>query len=99
MLPILLVTLGLGSVMASLIESAPWIVSLERHRPVLFSVSGGILLLNYWVVVVRPRRCAPGQPCHIDTPFMRLNRRLYRISLALFTLALVVTYGTLLVLR
>jgi hypothetical protein len=85
--------------MASLIESAPWIVSLERHRALLFSVSGGSLVLNYWVVVVRPQGCAPGQPCHIDTPFMRLNRRLYWISLALFTLALVVTYGTLLVLR
>jgi hypothetical protein len=51
------------------------------------------------MVVVRPRRCAPGELCHIDSPFMRFNRRLYWISLTLFIVALVVTYGSLLVLR
>ena len=83
--------------MASLIETAPWIVVLERQRPVLFSVSAAILALNYWIVVVRPRRCAPGELCHIDSPFMRFNRRLYWISLTLFVAALAVTYGSLLV--
>jgi hypothetical protein len=85
--------------MAALIETAPWIVVLERNRPLLFGVSGVVLALNYWMVVVRPRRCAPGELCHIDSPFMRFNRRLYWISLALFGVALVVTYGSLLVLR
>lgn len=85
--------------MASLIETAPWIVVLERNRPLLFTVSGALLALNYWLVVVRPRRCAPGELCHVDNPFMRFNRRLYWISLALFGVALVVTYGSLLVLR
>ena len=85
--------------MASIIETAPWIVALERYRLVLFSVSGTLLALNYWMVVVRPRRCAPGELCHIDSPFMRFNRRLYSISLTLFIVALVVTYGSLLVLR
>jgi hypothetical protein len=85
--------------MASFIETAPWIVVLERHRKGLFSVSGVLLALNYWMVVVRPRECAPGELCHINSPFMRFNRRLYWISLALFLVALVVTYGSLLVLR
>jgi hypothetical protein len=85
--------------MASLIETAPWVVAVERHRLVLFSVSGALMALNYWMVVVRPRRCAPGELCHIDSPFMRFNRRLYWASLALFVIALVVTYGSLLVLR
>lgn len=85
--------------MASLIETVPWIVVLERHRPVLFSASAALLALNYWMVVVRPRQCAPGELCHIDSPFMRFNRRLYWISLALFAVALIVTYGSLLVLR
>ena len=85
--------------MASLIETAPWIVALERYRRVLFSVSGTVLALNYWLVVVRPRRCAPGELCHIDSPFMRFNRRLYWISVSLFAVGVVVTYGSLLVLR
>ena len=85
--------------MASLIETAPWIVVLERHRPVLFGVSAAVLALNYWMVVVRPRQCAPGELCHIDSPFMQFNRRLYWISLVLFAVALIVTYGSLVVLR
>jgi len=80
--------------MAALIETAPWIVVLERHRPALFGVSGTLLALNYWIVLVRSRQCAPGDVCHVDSPFMRFNRRLYWISLALFVVALVVTYGS-----
>lgn len=80
--------------MASLIETAPWIVALERYRLVLFSVSGTLLALNYWMVVVRPRQCAPGELCHLDSPFMRFNRRLYWMSVALFVVALAVTYGS-----
>jgi hypothetical protein len=85
--------------MAALIETAPWIVVLERHRPVLFGASAAFLALNYWMVLVRPRQCAPGEMCHIESPFMRFNRRLYWISLALFAVALVVTYGSALVIK
>jgi hypothetical protein len=42
---------------------------------------------NYWLVVVRPRQCAPGELCHMDTPFMRFNRRLYWTSVVLFIVA------------
>jgi len=85
--------------MASVIDAAPWFVELQRYKSVMFSVSGAALALNYWVVVVRPRRCAPGELCHMDTPFMRLNRRVYWISVALFVAALVLTYGSGLVIR
>jgi hypothetical protein len=85
--------------MASVIETAPWFAELQRYKPVLFGASGTLLALNYWLVVVRPRACAPGELCHMDTPFMRFNRRLYWGSVALFGVALLVTYGGLLVLR
>jgi len=85
--------------MAALIETAPWVVVLERYRLLLFGMSGVLLMLNYWMVVVRARRCAPGELCHIDSPFMRFNRRLYWISLALYVAAVAITYGSLLVVR
>lgn len=85
--------------MAALIETAPWIVALERHRLELFGVSAVLLALNYWMVHVRPRRCAPGDLCHIDSPFMRFNRRLYWISVAIFVLAIAVTYGSLVAIK
>src|ERR1051326_780576 len=80
--------------MAALIETAPWIAILGRHRSALFGASGILFALNYWLVFVRPRRCAPGELCHMDTPFMRFNRRVYWTSVALFALALIVTYGS-----
>jgi hypothetical protein len=66
---------------------------------VLFGASGLLLGLNYWLVVVRPRRCQPGELCHMDTPFMRFNRRLYWVSLATYVVAAVISYGGLMVIR
>ena len=85
--------------MASIIEAAPWFVELQRYKPVLFGASGAVLALNYWLVVVRPRRCAPGDLCHMDTPFMRFNRRLDWASVRLWLTAIVVTYGSVMVVQ
>jgi hypothetical protein len=65
----------------------------------MFSVSGALLALNYWLVVVRPRRCAPGELCHIDSPLMRWNRRVWWVSAAVYLIALVLTYGSLFILE
>jgi hypothetical protein len=85
--------------MAALFDAAPWFIELQQYKAVMFGVSSAALVLNYWMVVVRPRRCAPGELCHVDTPFMRFNRRLYWVSLALFVAAIVLTYGPGLVVR
>ena len=85
--------------MASVIDAAPWFVGLQRYKPAMFGVSGAVLALNYWLVVVRPRACAPGELCHMDTRFMRFNRQLYWTSLALFIASLVLTYGSQVVIR
>ena len=92
-------TLGLGSVIASVLQVAPWFGSIGRYKPLLFGGSAILLALNYWLILVRPRACTPGELCHIDTPFMRLNRRLYWISVAMFGVAAAITYGGLMVIR
>ena len=89
-------TLGLGSVIAS---AAPWLAVVSRHKEVVFGIAALLMVLNYWLVVVRPRRCAPGEICHVDSPLMRWNRRIYWISAVVFVVALVLTYGSLLVLE
>jgi hypothetical protein len=93
------VTLGLGSVIASVIEIAPWFARVGRYKALLFGGSAVLLALNYWLVIVRPRACAPGELCHVDTPFMRFNRRLYRVSVGIYVGAVAITYGGLLVMR
>jgi hypothetical protein len=72
---------------------------LSRHKGVVFGIAGLLMLLNYWLVVVRPRRCAPGEICHVDSPLMRWNRRIYWISAVVLIVALVLTYGSLFVLE
>jgi hypothetical protein len=66
---------------------------------VVFGIAALLMVLNYWLVVVRPRRCAPGEICHVDSPLMRWNRRIYWISAVVFVVALVLTYGSLFVLE
>ena len=84
---------------ASAVSTAPWLAIISRHKALMFSASGALLLLNYWLVIVRPRRCAPGDVCHVDSPLMRWNRRLFGVSAAIYAAALVLTYGSLAVLE
>ena len=92
-------TLGLGSVIASAVSAAPWLAVISRHKNLMFSASGALLALNYWLVVVRPRRCAPGELCHVDSPLMRWNRRVWWASAGVYVVALALTYGSLFVLE
>ena len=89
------VSLGLGSVIASTLEAAPWLMAISSHKAIVFPLVGVLLLFNYWIAVVRPRRlnCAPGEICHVDSPAMRLNRKLFWISAAIYVVAVTVTYA------
>ena len=78
---------------ASAVAAAPWLAVVSRHKSLVFGISGVLLVLNYWLVVVRPRRCEPGELCHVDSPMMRWNRRTYRVSVGLYVSAVAVTYG------
>jgi hypothetical protein len=71
----------------------------SRHKGVVFGAAGVLMALDYWLVVVRPRRCAPGEACHVDSPLMRWNRGIYWGSAAVYGIALVLTYGALFVLE
>jgi len=89
------VSLGLGSVIASVIEVAPWLSAITRNKGLVFVGVGAMLLFNYWIAVDRPRRmnCAPGELCHVDSPAMRFNRRLFWISAGVYSIAVTVTYA------
>jgi hypothetical protein len=57
------------------------------------------MALNYWLVIVRPRQCEPGEVCHIDTPLMRFNRRVFKVSAVVYAAAVILTYGSLVILE
>ena len=89
------VSLGLGSVIASAIDVAPWLVIPGRHKGLVFTVVGVILAFNYWFVIVRARRgdCKPGELCHPDSPGARANRILFWLSVALYVVAVSAIYA------
>ncbi|MCR9277228.1 MAG: hypothetical protein NXH85_04580 [Pseudomonadaceae bacterium] len=59
--PITLVSLGLGAVVASMASTAPWLVTLSLYKGWMFTVSGGLIALSAWAVY-RPRRTCPADP-------------------------------------
>ena len=95
------VSLGLGSVIASAVQTAPWLIAIGRHKTAVFVAVGIVLALNYWLAIVRPRRlnCAPGEMCHIDSPAMRISRVMFWASVAIWVGAVAVTYAALLWVR
>jgi hypothetical protein len=81
------------------VSTAPWLAVVSRHKFLVFGLSGALLALNYWLVIVRPKRCAPGEVCHIDSPLMRFNRAIFWTSAVVYVSALVMTYGSILYLE
>ena len=90
-------SLGLGSVIVSAFELAPWLAAIGRHKPAVFAAVGALLALNYWLAVVRPRQmnCAPGEVCHVDSPAARINRLLFWTSVVIYASAVMFTLGAL----
>lgn len=93
----MLVSLGLGSVIATTFEDAPWLIVIGRHKDAVFVAVGILLTMNYWIAIVRPRRmnCAPGEVCHVDSRAMRTNRMIFWTSVLVFSGAVTFTYAAL----
>lgn len=60
-LPILLVTLGFGSVVATLTSNYPLLVTLSEYEGWMFGFSAALLMLAAWVIWGRQTHC-PADP-------------------------------------
>ncbi|MDX1517168.1 MAG: hypothetical protein R3288_10035 [Woeseiaceae bacterium] len=60
-IPILLVTLGMGAVVASLASTAPWLVTLSLHKAWIFAGSAALIGGGAWAVYRSGRAC-PAEP-------------------------------------
>jgi len=92
-LPILLVTLGLGAVSASLFSTLPFLVSLTHYKLLLFILSGVLLCVSTWLVFKSNRACptdpklaAQCQRAH------RFNRWACLISIVVWLLGFATAY-------
>jgi hypothetical protein len=82
-LPALLVTLGAGAALAGLVTAVPQLVWLSEHKPLVFGVAIASLAIS-GVALWYGR----SMPCPPDPDAARSCRRLRRISVLLYGLAL-----------
>jgi mercuric ion transport protein len=67
-LPSVLVLLGMGTAVASLLSAAPWLVSLSRHKPWTFSIAGTLIAMSFVMTYVVAPRLRDGEVCAGDDP-------------------------------
>jgi hypothetical protein len=84
-LPALLVSLGAGAVLASLVTAVPQLVWISEHKTPLFAFAGVMLLLS-GIYSYRQRNT----PCPTDPSQAKSCLRLRRISARIFYLSLLV---------
>jgi mercuric ion transport protein len=67
-LPSVLVLLGMGTTVASLLSAAPWLASLSRHKVWTFSIAGALVALSFLVTYLIAPRLRQGEACNADDP-------------------------------
>jgi mercuric ion transport protein len=67
-LPSVLVLLGMGTAVASLLSAAPWLVSLSRHKIWTFSIAGTLIATSFVMTYVVAPRLQRGDVCAADDP-------------------------------
>ena len=97
-LPSLFVLLGLGATVASVLSSAPWLVTLSHHRNWIFVLSSGLIGANfYYVYRVAPSLLVERGVCSPDDPgacarATRISRVVLWASAALLTIGFLTAY-------
>lgn len=97
-LPALLVLFGLGATVASMLASAPWLVTLSEHKVIVFSIAGALIAGNFvYVYAIAPRlqaraaACAPGDPsCRT---LSRYSKAVLWLSAAIYATGAAVAFG------
>lgn len=92
-LPTLLVTLGLGAVVAGAVSSVPGLAALTRHKPWVFLVGGLLLGLNWALEFRRPAPACPvdGGESACDTAG-RFSRIVLWVSTIVFLIGFTMAY-------
>lgn len=84
-LPLLLVTLGMGATVATLVSAAPWLVTLSHYKAWMFVLSGGALLAAAYFLY-RPGRTCPTDPqlARLCARADRWNRRVHGAAVVIW---------------
>lgn len=95
-LPSLLVLFGLGATVVSMLSFLPWLVTLSRHKPWTFAISGlliGLSFLNMYVIAPRLRAneaCVPGDTACGEAS--RISKVVLWVAAAIYAVGFLVAY-------
>jgi mercuric ion transport protein len=67
-LPSVLVLLGMGTTVASLLTAVPWLVTVSRHKIWTFSIAGVLIAMSFVMTYVVAPRLRQGEICDADDP-------------------------------
>ncbi len=92
-LPILLVSLGLGAVSASLFANLPILITLAQYKAWIFTGSGAVLLLTGWLLFRSGRAC-PADPDLAEQcdRAHRWNTGFFWVSIVIWVVGLAAAY-------
>jgi hypothetical protein len=82
-LPAVLVAVGAGAALAGLVTAIPQLIWLSEHKPLVFGLAAGSLLVSGVALYVGRRA-----PCPTDPRLARSCQRLRRLSAVTYALAL-----------
>ena len=86
-LPMVLVALGMGGVVASTVSALPFLVTLSKYKMVTFSVTALVLAYSWWQVG-RVTQCSIK-----DMRRLRIQRAILWVSSGVFVLAVFASYA------
>jgi mercuric ion transport protein len=91
-LPIILVTAGMGSVVASVVSTLPWLASLSQYKGITFSITALVLAYSWW----RLSRSGQSGQCVVEEGRrLKWQRRVLGISTVIFIAAVLAAYALL----
>lgn len=92
-LPIIFVTLGLGTTVVAMTSTFPFLIVLSQHKLWVFAFSGLMLLVSGWLMF------RPARACPVDAELARAcnsahkwNKRIYWSSVAIWTIGFIAAY-------
>jgi mercuric ion transport protein len=96
-LPSVLVLLGMGTTVASLLSAAPWLVSLSRHKIWTFTIAGVLIAMSFVMTYLIAPRLRTGEVCDANDPttcgeVSRLSRAILWGSAVIWSCGFFVAY-------
>lgn len=96
-LPSLLVLLGLGASVASMLSFLPWLITLSRYKQWTFSISGILIAISfvnmyYLAPRLKAQECLPDNPSACKES-SKLSRVLLWVSAGMYSVGFFVAYA------